>query len=490
MSVRKQPKRRWIGACAGALIAGGLAGATVTLAQAPTFNANRPIRLSPTIPADVDPAARAALLARGDTLLAHRMFEQQQWAAFVALNWPVDASGKPQRALASRGQPQWTTWIETYQVFKPDGAEPDAWDADKRSLPLTGRVQEPLPSEAGPVEYPAIDSGDARVLHNRSSTRKLNVADEVDQAFSFAIWDQNGQAVHYESLINRVEYDFIVKNKLYEAGGLADYLAKAGKLTFPAGRFAGNRQGAIELKLAWRVLDPAADDFTRYLTQHAYVVSGPGKPVWRQLVVGLVGFHIAQKTETSPQWIWSTFEHVDNLATDRLTTIRTVNGTRRKLRPSFFDPDCEWCPVNVSAPPGPDGKRRTQITRLTPIARETAALNARMRAQLAKAGSKLQYYEMVGTQWPTDPGASPESGAAFPGAVTNLSGGKPLPLYLANSVMETFSQVGNRPASEQPRSVSTSSRPVFGNGSCMGCHSSSPYDFSWIVTKAQAKPKP
>jgi hypothetical protein len=139
--------------------------------------------------------------------------------------------------------------------------------------------------------------------------------------------------------------------------------------------------------------------------------------------------------------------------------------------------------------PGPDGKRRTQVARLVPIPRETAALNAQMRAALAAAGSKLQYYEMVGTQWPTDPAAAPETGTAFPGAVANLAGGKPTPVYLANSVMETFSQVGNLPAREQPRSVSTSDRLVFGNGSCMGCHASSPYDFSWIMTKAQRKPR-
>ncbi len=60
--------------------------------------------------------------------------------------------------------------------------------------------------------------------------------------------------------------------------------------------------------------------------------------------------------------------------------------------------------------------------------------------------------------------------------------------YLANSVMETFSQVGNLPADKQPRSVSTNDNMVFGTGSCMGCHSSSPYDFSWIMTKAQPKP--
>jgi hypothetical protein len=468
--------------------AGLVVAVSAALAAGPVFDPNRAVRLSPTIPADVDPAIRSALLARGEILLAHRLFEQQQWAAFVALNWPMDAAGKLRPSIGSPGQPRWTKWIETYQVFKPNGALPDAWDGSARSLPLPDKVQMPLPNASGPVALPAIDSRKARILHNRSAVQKLNVADEVNQAFSFAIWDQNGNPVHYESLLNRVEYDFIVQNKLYEAGGLAAYLAKVGKLTFPAGRFAGNKQGVIELKLAWRILDPATDDFGRYMTQPAYVASGGSTPTWTLVTVGLVGFHIAQKTETSPQWIWSTFEHVDNLAVDRLTVIKTADGTRRALRPSFNDPDCEWCAVNAAVAPDHNGKRRTQITRLVPIPRETAALNARMRAVLAAAGSKLQYYEMVGTQWPTDPAAPPESGNAFPGAVSNTSGGKPLPVYLANSVMETFSQVGNLPARDQPRSVSTSDRPVFGNGSCMGCHASSPYDFSWIMTKAQRKP--
>ena len=181
-----------------------------------------------------------------------------------------------------------------------------------------------------------------------------NVADEVNQAFSFAIWDQNGNPVHYESLLNRVEYDFIIENGLYEAGGLAAYLAKVGKLTFPAGRFADNKLGAIELKLAWRILDPATDDYSRYLTQPAYVASGADTPVWTRVMVGLVGFHIAQKTETSPQWIWSTFEHIDNLAVDRLASIKTADGKRRGLRASFNNPDCEWCPVNAAVPPGAD----------------------------------------------------------------------------------------------------------------------------------------
>ena len=68
---------------------------------------------------------------------------------------------------------------------------------------------------------------------------------------------------------------------------------------------------------------PTRDDAERELIgrEAPEPVSGPGEPSWKAVTVGLVGFHIAQKTETSPQWIWSTFEHVDNLATNRLQQI-------------------------------------------------------------------------------------------------------------------------------------------------------------------------
>ncbi len=476
------------GLLVGAMILAAAAGNSGARAAGPEFDPDAPIPLSPTIPADVDPAIRDALMAKGDLLLAHRLFERQQWAAFVALSWPTGDDGEPLATIGGDGDPAWSNWIETYQVFKPKGARPDPWDGDHRYVPLPDAVQLPLPDDKGPVGYPELGHRDARILHNLSSTQKLNVATETDQAFSFSVFDQYGRPAYYESLINKVEYDLIVDNGLYEAGGLADYIARNGKLTFPAGRFEGNRQGAIEVKVAWRVLDPARDDFSRYLTQPAYVVSGAGDPTWKVATVGLVGFHIAQKTETSPQWIWSTFEHVDNVAVNRLQEITTADGTKRRLQASFNDADCEWCPVNVPVPPDGNGVRRTQVTRLVQVPGATAALNARMRDTLAKVGSKLQYYEMIGVQWPTYPETPPQRGAAYPGSVVNTSGGEPLMKYLANSVMETFSQVGNGRADRLPRSVSTSGATTFGTGSCMACHASSPYDFSWIITKAQARP--
>lgn len=459
-------------------------------AAAQDFRPDAPVPLSPTVPADVDPALRAALLGRGELMRAHRLFERQQWAAFVALNWPRSPEGTPREKLSDTGQPAWAWWMQAFEMFRPDGAPPPPFGAGVRGLlPNPEHVQQPDAAATIPLGMPPITSRDARVLHDFSAVSRLQVGTEVDQAFSFAVWDRNGNPAHYETLLNEVEYRFLVDNDLFHAGGIADYLARNGKLTFPAGRFDGNRIGAIELKLAWRILDPATDDFGRYFTQAAWLPGGTGgQAVWKPVTVGLIGFHIAQKTETAPQWIWSTFEHVDNLSVDRLQTITPLSGGAAPLRASFHDADCQWCPVNVATPPGPDGKRRTQISRLQPLAKETAALNAAMRMALAAAGSKLAYYEMIGTQWPIDPAAAPGTGPD--GAVANVSGGRPLPVYLANSVMETFSQVGNTRDPEQEGEARVGNRLLFQNGSCMGCHASSPYDFSWILTKAQPRPRP
>ena len=145
--------------------------------------------------------------------------------------------------------------------------------------------------------------------------------------------------------------------------------------------------------------------------------------------MGLVGLHIMQKTRGAPQWVWSTFEHADN-----------VDGER----PSFFDPACHGCEINRQTFPGV----RNQVVRTTPIPSkppvcnaatfvdDIADLNRRVGAALAEQRTPLANYLLVSTQWPTFSGT--------PSTVFTVQ-----PPLLANTTMETFIQ---------PTS------------SCMGCH--------------------
>src|SRR5262249_37429917 len=110
----------------------------------------------------------------------------------------------------------------------------------------------------------------------------------------------------------------------------------------PRGSDGKDGSGSWELKFAWRIL-LAGDDKMRFMTSDAVVpptngkCPGGGAPQGDQcpVTVGLVAMHIGHKTDSSPQWIWATFEQVDNLSVD--------NVAHPKLKPSFFDPNCPTC---------------------------------------------------------------------------------------------------------------------------------------------------
>ncbi|MEF9674272.1 glycoside hydrolase family 31 protein [Pseudomonas sp. PCH446] len=91
---------------------------------------------------------------------------------------------------------------------------------------------------------------------------------------------------------------------------------------------------------------------------------------------------------------------------------------------------------------------------------------------LRDMGSVWQYYELINTQWPTDPAAPPTTPGpgTLPGSIDNKSGGKPTPVYLANSIMETYFQQGNQPVGQEEEGGPAVTDHVFATESCMGCH--------------------
>ncbi len=478
---------------------------------------NFPARLSPSAPHDVDQALQKTLTEAKKFDEVQRIFEILSWQNFVALNWPQDAKGKAQRRVSDQGEPKWINWKESFEVFLPDGRRPAAWG-----------VQE-LPPDFKPDQ-----PGRVLVLFRTSKATQIkdkDIDDEINQAFTAPIWDQNGQLVRYEIRLNQNEFNYLVDNELYNIDGQIAF-SKANKtVAFPAA--SRSQAGAVELKLAWKVIDPKMDIAERFFTQQAYIYN-PDK-TYSKALVGLVGMHIALKTQSSPQWIWSTFEHVDNLETNPLTNVRG-----KKLKPSFYNPDCDICPVNRS--PGIDTDyadsktKKNQIQRVRPISKATEQLNRQVQSLLAKQGSVLQYYQLIGTQWPTEPNAPPypvsEHSAAnppqLPDAVTNKSGGKPTPVYLTNMVMETYFQgatdasndditlfntnIANATAWHQIQGFQqfgTNDQLIFSTESCVGCHYSAAVasgetvengkrtasygkpasaDFSWLLQlKAQFK---
>ncbi len=500
--------------------------------QAPSDSpkADKVITLGPQVPPDVDTKRVAELNAAKNFPAVQRLFDELSWQSFVALNWPQDEAGKPKSALTDTGTLPWETYSESYEVFKPDGSTPDPYGAPRKTLPPIGSDDLPNQGDA------ALAAQGHRILHNLSSTGSLNVLDEVNQAFSSPLWDQRGNLVHYEVLLNKSEYDYLVQNELYNLQGQVAFTEKGNKVVFPSSEYGSKKEGAIELKLAWRIL--TKDDIaSRYLVEKAYIVAT--EPTrWVEFKVGLIGMHIDHKTKSSPQWIWSTFVHVDNLQVNDLAAFGPDAKDHPKA-PSFTDPNCEYCPTNVVPQPDSKGLRKTQVSRVVPIPKATQEYNQKVQAVLAELGSPLQYYELINTQWPTDPSAPPAAIDSFPDNITNKSGGKPTPVYLINSIMETYFQSGaagkvqlvvgggtpvdipstnggNTPleyaegfcSSVGDNCGDAGSHLVLSTESCMGCHSSAPVatagtgtdptkytfgkqlsaDFSWLLNR-KAQPK-
>ncbi len=120
---------------------------------------------------------------------------------------------------------------------------------------------------------------------------------------------ENGAYTRYETHFNQTEFSAFAASGWSRGLNLPDESRPA---RFPV--------GSIAVKAAWRPLtdaDPPAVRARTYV-ERAEIVDvaktlAAGRPVCSESDVALVGLHIAIKTQSRPQWIWSTFEHVDNV---------------------------------------------------------------------------------------------------------------------------------------------------------------------------------
>lgn len=381
-------------------------------------------------------------------------FDYYSWLTFLALNAPA-SGGLPIGGGSGPGGDAptlWESWRELSDIMLPGGATPPPWDAP-RQLP---RACEAIVGAQGMKVF-------------RMVGKTPDLLEEVNQPFDTGpLIDQNGAYVRYEILVNRPMFEYIVQNKLYSKAGQA---AMTAPVVFPGGDVTSGSDGtvgAIMAKAAWKVLG-AGDDATRFHTAEALVYNPPVEnpkieESCAKATLGLVGLHLAHKTEAEPQWVWSTFEHVDNAPS-------AAEAKQRKFRKryNFYKAGCaaKTCPVN-QPPPRPwdpnkqpfPGGFTSQIVRELPIDAEVVALNAAFQALLP--GKVWQNYMLISTQWPTDAKSKTDPN------------GVPAPVFLANTTMETYIQ-GSVPQS---------------SSSCMACHgnaaatSGRPSDFTYILERA------
>jgi hypothetical protein len=456
-----------------------------------TFSVTKPYVL----PIDIDEKALATVSSDEQLPRAQRLFDVFAWRVFVALNWPAQQDGQPDttKDLADRTTWKvWEYWKQTSKVFLPNGSKPAPWGQDGRP-------------------------DDNALTHWKAAWRQTATPalDQSLQAFSGPLVDQNGNWVHYQAFMNRRMFDYVVANELYNLEGQEKFTSK-NIIDFPINN--AQEHGVIELKLAWKALTPADDD-SRYLVRSipikrytpsstTVVATNPnedpegkgGGPSAQQKTgeaagnsqetkVGLIGMHIAMRTHSSPQWIWATFEHIDNTRIDE----STVPPGHPPIKPSLSDPDnserlvlANILPPRNASPDPHSGAFRdwdeakpmdpVEVVRILNPQPATARVNREAQALLRQNNSVLQYYELIGTQWPRDPKLPAMTGGqgSAPESIIRKIPGRVVPVYLANTTMETYFQKGNQdagPLEDDARTpVSIDTTKVFATESCAGCH--------------------
>ena len=260
---------------AGALAAFGLVPRAAAAPPPPPYLGSFPdfeAQLTPQqLPGDVDVALKSTLESASKFPEVQRLFDLWSWQAFVSLNWPTDRNGNRQAANSTE-PPAWTLWTNSTRVFLPHGAAPPACRPAAELAAAPPANLELMLARGVPTKIPAeIDTRRVRLLAVTSavnSTSALAPLNDIKQAFSGPIIDQNGNYVYYEILIDKNELDYICQNKLYSVAGQEDFAKTHSAVDLPSGVDTQDASGAYEIKLAWKILT-VSDEADRYLTEEA-----------------------------------------------------------------------------------------------------------------------------------------------------------------------------------------------------------------------------
>jgi hypothetical protein len=409
-----------------------------------------------------------------------RYFDALAWQSFKMLVWPAAPVGRghadEHKTITDSGKPTFETYKADWETFLPLAATPAAWDSYAirhnpcRNNPMIAAGELVLASQS---EFGNVIEGDPNGLAN-------------------VLVAQNGTYVRYLAAYGESAFSGILDNRLYDPNTLSTmpgYLppgshAPGTSWTIPDKAAAPT--GAMTVKSAWVEVPesagkPSPIDPPRFHVTEAWL-QDPATGACRIARVALVALHFVHKTPRRPQWVWSTFEHIDNVPEQadppgKTYTFNDGNGASMPQTPppAYLMPGAATGAANPPAP--------INIERHQRIETETDLVNQAWQKALGKVGSVWQYYKLVMTQWPllyNNPDRDgfaavpvPPCGPVSPDSAT------------ANVVLETFFQ--------EASACRDNSRKT-----CVGCHNAArTSDFIWsiplnvnIPATMQGKPSP
>ncbi len=328
-----------------------------------------------------------------------QFFDDYSWRAFIALVWPAlnGQRGMPDtnQSVGGKGARVFETYKGLPEVFHNDGSAPSAWNSFDPPSQNFCNVQ--------------MGFGD---LVLASFSKFSNLGQAGFGTLVGPLVAQNQTYVRYLAAFNQSEFNAISNGGWY----LRKNIPAAG-VTFA--------NGAIDVKSSW--IDMTNKSPARFYTRMVWLLD-PNTGTCSQKLVGLVGLHIVQKTPSRPQWLWSSFEQMDNVEEAGAQSPFNFNDGTGKPMPSSNPYKIDPLPVPTPAP--------FNVTRIKPISTSTQTTNAAY--EKALAGTPWQFYKLVMTQWPLcnptcDPSMRGTPANTLPGTTTATTA-------FANTTLETFDQ--------------------------------------------------
>lgn len=408
------------------------------------------------------------------------------WKSFFALNWQASWELDAKRTVPD------TSWD-----FKNSGTQPDlaVWETYIHRIelrPASGIRSRDFSS--GSPYYSFIDSNkiDFSNVNMSNYWCVLDEDNEIGSCYLFSHKNQN--QVLYMAKTNLVEYNYLKKNfptdaQLYKAkdsianlpiNARYNYLKNLTKkgmcsndslvISLPC-KGGKTNEGAIEIKLAFRKLNPLKEDTSRFITKKVIVFKqdSTGKHVLRAQVqtFGLIGMHIIRKTPNYPTFIFTSFEQVD---------VRNANMQTIGIDDGGIEVDSMTYP-NVDP-----HRLNPVIERVIPEAIQQ--VNQQVKAAILSLNpkSKWQYYQLIGVQATPRDYADRNSDNNF---------------FMANYVIESDLLLTNFHGSfVDPFNSSIQNLVADGKtynmGGCKGCHGQAQVtfgtDFSFLLDSGNNKP--
>lgn len=403
---------------------------------------------------------------------ARPFFDHFSWESFIALNWPAlsTARGVPDQPnnpsvffnAPSGTAVVWGTYKDSFDLFGQQDKRPSPWESP--TSPIS-------PCPGGTTNQKTL------IFTTKGDTPLM----QTKQAFSFPLVDQRSNYVYYDIRYDEAEYNFIrgqdadPSSWLYLLKNLAPKENTQSGVQMPM--TTPSALGSIMVKAAWRISTPG-DDPKRFYAVNALIYD-PQKQTCTPSTVLLVGLHIAHKVDPFTEWVWSTFEQVDNVPPDPDASPKPTpppngysfnNGTGTPKTPNGYN---YKPPLPVPGQPTPTPSP-VQVTRVNPIPNTPAGASTRdvnAYYQALLKGTVWQYYQLVVTQWPVGGPNNPfilmQNGGVYP---QNAGGAFPVN-GAVNTTMETYFQTQNDAAGA-------------GGNSCMSCHyRAGQSDFSWGLNR-------